>query len=317
MDRNTLVSQSKKLIQALLGDELHVSRQYRGVFGHLPDLTNPRTFNEKLQFEKLYDRDPRLTRLADKFLVREYVRECGHENLLNRLLGVYTHPDEIDFDQLPNRFVIKCTHSWATNILCQDKSELDIPACRETLKGWLKQNHYQKSREWAYKDILPRIIIEEHLGSNLQDFKFFCFHGKPTYIQVDSDRFGGHTLDVYDMAWKRLPCTKGNKPNAQKEAAPPPYLAEMTQAAADLAGDFPFCRVDFLATRGRFYFGEITFYPGSGYSPFAPEEFDYRFGELFEVDTKKIDLSSRAKVQLVKLLESRPHLNRQLVRSRP
>jgi hypothetical protein len=286
-----------------LNDEFLIARQFRNSFGRGIDFFNPQTFNEKIQLQKLYNRNPRMTYLADKYLVRQHIKDLGHANILNALIGAYDRPEDIDFESLPQSFVIKCNHSWATNIICEEKSSVNEQEIISKLNEWMQQNHYYKLREWAYKDIVPKIIIERHLGNELKDYKFFCFSGSPLYIQVDSERFGAHTLDIYDMDWTHLDCSKGNKKQGITPENPPPSFKQMASIATDIASEFNFCRVDFLATPDTFFFGEATFYPAGGFSSFQPEYFDYLFGEKFNVADLKIPLTSRLKIGVITLLD--------------
>lgn len=303
MDQANLSKQLKVVIRSVLNDELQIVRQYKSNFGKLPNLTAPITFNEKIQSQKLYNRDPRMTQLADKYLVRDYISSLGYENILNELIAVHDTPEDIDFNKLPEQFVIKCNHSWATNIICPRKSELNWGAVVDGLKMWLRDDHYEKNREWAYKDIKPKIIIEKYLSGDLKDYKFFCFSGTPAYVQIDRERFSGHTLDIYDMAWNRLDCTKGRVPNQEKPDPRPAYFDEMHKLAKIISSDFNFCRVDFLATTDNFYFGEVTFYPGGGLTPFEPHSYDREFGAKFDITGLTIPFQSKVKIKIVKAMD--------------
>ncbi|MEX0604303.1 MAG: ATP-grasp fold amidoligase family protein [Marinobacter sp.] len=298
----TISQKLKGLIRNLLSDEIVVDRQFFDAFGRHIDFYNPKTFNEKLQVQKLYVRDSRMTNLADKYEVRQYVKAKGHEAILNHLIAVYDRVEDIDFKDLPNEFVIKCNHSWNTNYICENKSLIDEKKVGALLEEWMRHNHYQKLREWSYKGIKPKIIIERFLRSPLKDFKFFCFSGLPLYIQVDSNRSDKHALDIYDVSWHRLDCRKGNNVQSNSAEGRPIFFEDMLRIAKDLSSDFNFCRVDFLANPDGFYFAEITFYPGGGFSPFAPEEFDYIFGEKFSVACAQIPLKSRLSINAINLL---------------
>ncbi|PHQ26347.1 glycosyl transferase [Marinobacter guineae] len=297
------LSDLKSFARKSLNDEFIIAKNFRNTFGRRMNFFNPETFNEKLQLQKLYNRNPRMTFLSDKYLARQHIKNLGLANILNVLIGVYDRAEDIDFSSLPQAFVIKCNHSWATNIICSDKSELIEEEVIARLNDWLAINHYYILREWCYKDIKPKIIIERHLGKDLKDFKFFCFEGLPHYIQVDCDRFGAHTLDIYDMNWNRLECRKGNKKQSATPMSPPTYFQEMVNAAKTISSEFNFCRVDFLATPDAFYFCEVTFYPGGGFSSFQPEQFDYLFGEKLNVSDLKIPLKSRLKIGAISLLD--------------
>lgn len=299
---NTFLKKLKGLIRNSLSDEIIVDRQFFDAFGRHIDFYNPKTFNEKLQVQKLYIRDPRMTKLADKYEVRQYVKDKGHDAILNQLIAVYDRPEDIDFDSLPNEFVIKCNHSWNTNYICEDKSLIDENKVLSLLNEWMNHNHYKKLREWSYKGIKPKIIVERFLPSPLKDYKFFCFAGAPLYVQVDSDRSGNHALDIYSIDWQRLDCRKGNNAQSKSPEGRPEFYENMLQITKDLCSDFNFCRVDFLANPDGFYFAEITFYPGGGFSSFDPAEYDYVFGKHFNVDSAHIPLKSRLSIKAVNLL---------------
>lgn len=298
----TVSKKLKKLIRKSLSDEFIVDRQFFDAFHRHIDFNDPKTFNEKLQIQKLYVKNPKMTQLADKYEVRKHIKSKGHEAILNELIGVYDRPEDIDFSALPNEFVIKCNHSWNTNIVCEDKSLLHKEKVIKQLKGWMSENHYHKLREWCYKNIKPKIIIERFLPAPLKDYKFFCFSGSPLYIQVDSDRNEEHALDIYDNNWQRLKCTKGNNKQSDVPEPRPYFYNDMFDIAKDLSSDFNFCRVDFLANPDGFYFAEITFYPGGGFSPFDPEEFDYLFGKHFSIADIQIPLRSRININAMNLL---------------
>lgn len=305
MLQGIVVRKAKKLARDFLQDELFISRRFQDSFNRPIDFFNPETFNEKLQIQKLYNRDPKMTKLADKYLVREFVDKKGYSSILNSLLGVYNSPEDINFCDLPEQFVIKCNHSYATNIICENKNSINEHQAKEKLNEWLQKNHYYRLREWAYKDIPPRIIIESYLGNELKDYKFFCYSGEPRYVQVDSERFDSHTRSIYDVNWVRLQCQTNKIENNAQPEAQPPFFKAMIEIAKDLSSEFNFCRVDFLATPDSFYFGEITFYPAGGFGPFDPEHYDYIFGEPFDISKIKIPLMSRLKIKTIHLLDKR------------
>lgn len=244
-----------------------------------------------------------MTELSDKYLVRDFIEKKGYSSILNSLLGVYNSPEDINFHDLPEQFVIKCNHSYATNIICENKSSINENETKATLSKWMQENHYYKLREWSYKEISPKIIIERYLGNKLKDYKFFCYSGDPKYVQVNSDRFGSHTLDLYTVDWVRIQCQKGKTKRSTHPEAQPAFFEEMLETARNLSSEFNFCRVDFLATPDSFYFGEITFYPAGGFDPFHPQTYDYVFGEPFDVSKVKIPLMSRLKIKAIALLD--------------
>ena len=252
-------------------------------------MDQPLTFNEKIQWLKLYDRNPLYPVLADKYAVREYVRDCVGEKYLNDLLGVYTSAEDIPFASLPDEFVLKVTNGSGWNIICPDKQALSWNSSKDKLNKWLRSDYYRLGREWAYKNIEPKIICEKFLrderGKIPKDFKFFCFNGVPRLIQVDSERFEHHTRAFYDPQWNKLPFEL-LYPSHQEDMQKPGRLEEMLSVAASISKEIPFCRVD-LYSLPRIVFGEITFYPGNGVETFKPEGFDAHWGEHIELPNKQ------------------------------
>jgi len=252
---------------------------------------NPQTYTEKLQWLKLYDRNPSHTLKADKYAVREFIKNTIGEEHLVKLYGVYEHAEDIDFDVLPDQFVLKANHGSSWNIICPDKNLLDRKKTIETLNKWLKKTYGRNKREWIYTNIPHRIVCEEFLEANtewgLLDYKIFCFNGKPEFVQVDFDRFGEHKRNFYDPQWKRLPLAMTYS-NHAKDAPPPPCLDEMLRLASLLAKNIFHVRVDFYHHHERIIFGEMTFYPEGGHQKFDPAEIDYQWGKLlklpFELD---------------------------------
>ena len=265
----------------------YLKRRYLRRFHRHLSLENPQAFTEKMQWLKFNDRNPLHTMKADKYAVREFVKETIGEQHLVKLFGVYDRAENIDFDTLPDQFVLKTSHGCRQNIICSDKSLLDRKEVINTLNKWLKTKHYTRYREWVYKDIPPRIICEEFLEANtewgLLDYKIFCFNGKPTFIQVIFDRFGEMTLGNYDTQWNRLPFGEKGYPSNPKDAPPPPCLDEMFRLASRLAKDLLFARVDFYYHNEKIIFGEITFYPDGGLAKFDPAEYDYELGKQLKL----------------------------------
>jgi hypothetical protein len=217
--------------------------------------------------------------------VREYIASTLDKKYLSELIGVWDRAEQINFDELPNSFVLKTTHASGTNIIVKDKSKLNINDTVRELNNWLEINYYQIRREWVYKDVKPRIICEELLsdqdGNIPSDFKFFCFNGKPTFVQLDLDRFGSHNRVFYDMEWRVQPF-EYLYPKSNKTTVRPINLEEMILLAEKISKDIPFCRVDFYHLP-KIVFGEITFYPENGISPFHPVKWDLKFGELLDL----------------------------------
>lgn len=250
------------------------------------DLDNPRTLNEKMQWLKIYWRDERMTLCADKYRVREYVKAKAGAGILNDLYGVYDTAADIDFDALPDSFVLKVNHTCGGNVLCPDKSRLDRNAARLFLDRHLRRNHYRKAREWCYKDIPRCIIAERYLeqdGKPPTDYKFFCFNGEPLFMGVFIDRFGNHQRDYLDIGWNPMPFAAAHIPPCEQPPPRPARLDDMAQLARVLSADFPFVRVDFYSIGDRIWFGEMTFYPSGGRIPFSPESYDRYWGDRLQL----------------------------------
>jgi hypothetical protein len=276
----------KYLPYCLFTDKLYAKERYYNTFGRKLNLKFPRSFNEKIQWLKLYKREKRLSTLADKYLVRDYVREIIGSEYLIPLFGIYHNVNEIDFEQLPNKFVMKVNHFSGGNIICKNKSKLNWDEAKSSLNIWLNNNYYKKGREWVYKNIEPRIICEQYLeedeGKDILDFKFFCFDGNPKLIQVDIDRFSEHRKNMYDTKWNKLPFTF-NYPDYKHEILKPSNLNIMTDIAGKLSKGLDFCRVDLYSINENVFFGEITMYPANGFGKFIPDEWDYKIGEYLKL----------------------------------
>jgi hypothetical protein len=250
------------------------------------DLEHPATFSEKIQWLKLRARDPRLPGLIDKLAVRSFVADRIGDDILNPLLYVGDDLDAADLASLPDRFFIKCTHGSTWNIAVPDKRAADWPTITQRIRYWLSINYYDLWREWAYADIPPRVIVEPLLEDpsplGLLDYKVLCCNGRARYVQVDFDRAGDHTRNIYDTAWNRIPCAI-HYPMADFDVSPPRNLATMLELAEALADGFTFMRVDLFNIDGRIVFGELTFFPGNGLIEFTPFEYDRVFGDQLEL----------------------------------
>ncbi|MGD0004258.1 MAG: ATP-grasp fold amidoligase family protein [Anaerolineaceae bacterium] len=275
-----------RILAALYSDEQFIKMNFRRSFGRAIDLNHPRTFNEKIQYLKLHYHSDILPRLVDKYEVRQYVKEKGLEYILNQLYGVYERVEDLKFVQLPDAFVIKMTHGSSWNIICPDKSKLEWDKALSKLRGWQKENYYFHSREWAYKQVRPRALVEKYLedgsGSSLRDYKFFCFNGMPFINSVISDRFTDHSLNYYDMDWNLLPWRRKYK-NADRSIPKPARLGEMREIAQILSEGLIFSRIDLYDVQGKIIFGEVTIYPESGFSKFYPDEADLALGEKLDI----------------------------------
>lgn len=271
-------------------DERRIRRKYRSEMGRDLDLDDPRTFNEKQLWLNLRHRDPRWVACSDKYAVREYVRERVGADYLIPLLGVYEDSDELDVDALPDQFVIKATHGSGWNLVVRDKRQVDWLEARRVMDGWLATNYYSHKREWQYRDIQPRLVVEKLLldeeGRVPADYKLFCFPAagpSATVIEVDLDRFTPqHGRNFYDSEWRRLDLWQGIS-NADRDPPRPACLEEMIDVSRRLAEDFHFVRVDLYVVSGRPFFGELTFTSGAGTTPFHPDDWDHRLGDLIEL----------------------------------
>lgn len=275
-------------------DEKFLKARFKLQMGKELNLDSPQTFSEKLQWLKLNNRKPEYTQMVDKVGAKEYVANIIGEEYIIPTIGVWDRVEDIDFDKLPNQFVLKCTHDSGGIVICSDKSKLDIAAAKAKLKRGLKRKFYFQNREWPYKNVKPRIIGEQYMvdesGYELKDYKWLCFNGEPKALYIATDRGveGEETkFDFFDAEFNHLPFTNGH-PNANREIAKPKSFEKMKELAAKLSAGQPHLRVDFYDIDGKIYFGELTFYHMSGTMPFEPEEWDYKFGEWIKLPDSKI-----------------------------
>ena len=272
-----------------MNDKMYLRLKYRGKMGKKLHLSAPKTFNEKLQWLKLYDRKPEYTVMVDKYRVREYIREKIGGQYLIPLLGVWDSPQEIDFEALPEKFAMKCNHNSGLGMcICGDKSQLDIPKVRRDLMRGLQQDYYLTGREWPYKNVPRRVIAEHYLQSDeggLTDYKIHCFNGIPRLILVCRDRFAdsGLTDDFYTPKWEHLDLKRPGVPNAKEPIPKPEKLDEMLALASKLSDGIPFLRVDFYFVDGYIYFSELTFFPASGFEAYDPPEWDEKLGDFLKL----------------------------------
>ncbi len=270
-------------------DKQMIQLEYRLKIKKKLNLNPPRTFNEKLQWLKLYDRKDIYTVMADKYKVRDYIKDKIGEQYLVPIYGVWDDIEEVPFDKLPNEFVIKCTHDSGSVVVCRNKNELNIPEVKKFLNGRLKKNSFWYGREWPYKNIKPRIIVEKLLKDsnnlNLPVYKLFCFNGEPKIIQqIQNDKNPDETVDYYDILWNRINMRQ-RFPNSNNSIEKPKKLDEMISIAKKLSKDIPFLRIDFYVVNDEIVFSEHTFYTDAGYSIFEPESenWDERLGEWIEL----------------------------------
>lgn len=276
-------------VQSLwVSDKKFIENNYQLFNKKKLNLKNPQTFGEKLQWLKLYYQKDLMRQCSDKYEVRGYIKSVLGEELLNTLHASYENVDEICFDSLPSKFVMKVTHGSGQNLIVEDKSKINWKYESKILKFYMQFNHYFEGREWAYKGIKPRIICEAYLdenGKSPKDYKFFCFNGEPEFIAYDLDRFSEHRRNIYDIHWSLLPFEL-KYPAYDGEVKRPEKLDEMVAYARKLAQEFPFVRVDFYCVNNRIYFGELTFYPSQGLVKFNPKQYDLKYGRLLTLPEK-------------------------------
>lgn len=249
------------------------------------NLKNPETFNEKINYLKLNDRNPLSPVVADKVSVRDYIIETIGEKYLVPLIGIYTDASDIDFEALPNQFALKTNHGSGWNLICKDKNGLNWETEKVRLNSWLKRSAYYLNREWQYKGVHPQLICEQMLEYEIKDFKLFCFNGSPKYIQVDVDRFtdSGHRRSLLTKDWIDTDIQL-NYPKCATTPERPVHLAEMLSISKKLSAPFGFCRIDLYEHNNQIYFGEITIYPGGGVEPFLNKEQDIEIGKSIDLD---------------------------------
>ncbi len=273
-------------------DEEFLCRMYEAKTGKKLELEHPVEFNQKLQWMKLYYRNPLLTTLVDKAEAKKYVAERIGEEYIIPTYGVWNSFDEIDFDQLPEQFVLKGTHDSKSVVVCRDKSKLDWKKAKKTIDASLSKNYYEKYREWAYKDVPPRVIAEKFMqddsGEELSDYKVMCFGGEPKIIQVHHGRFSYHTQDIYDQDWNKMDIDQGaTMPTSPEEMPKPAFLEEMLRLSRTLAEGFPEVRVDWYYAENHLYFGEMTFYDAAGWDDFRPDIWNKIIGDWIVLPEKQ------------------------------
>lgn len=278
-------------IAPLLPDKLFLRWLFRLRMGYKLNLDNPQTFSEKLQWLKLYNRRPEYTQMVDKYEAKRYVAEIIGEQHIIPTLGVWDSVDDVDFDALPNQFVLKTTHGGGNTgvVICRDKSTFDIEKAKAKLKRSLKSCIYRQFKEWPYKDVKRRIIAEQLIGNgDIEDYKFFCFDGAPKYCQVIAGRTANMTtIDWFNMKWEHQPFHEPkNYPFSKELHAKPRLFDDMRHIAELLSKSHPFIRVDLYAIDDKIYFGELTLFPTSGMGGFDPAEWDYKLGEWIKLPNR-------------------------------
>ena len=279
----------RQYILRLIPDKLFLKIVFRIKIGKRLNLKNPKTFNEKLQWLKLYDHNPKYTDMADKYKVREYVRKTIGEEYLIPLIGVYNSFDEINFDVLPNQFVIKCNHDSGSAVICRNKEEFNVKEAKKKIVRALKYNYYYVGREWQYKNIERKIIIEEYLSElddDIKDYKFFIFNGKFSHLLICSDRNKKVKFTFFDKEGKFMDVCQGGSDN-DKNIKKPKNYKKMVELAEKLAKGTNQLRVDFYEINNKIYFGELTFFDSSGFDRFEPEFWDKKIGEWLKLPSNK------------------------------
>lgn len=287
-------------VNFIFPDKLYLHLLFRCKMGYWMDFDKPKTFCEKLQWLKLYNRDPLYTTLVDKFAVKKWVADKIGEEYVIPMLGAWNNANEIDFESLPNQFVLKTTNGGGGDVvICKDKPKFDKKNAAKHLNQGLKKGIYNKLREWPYKNVPPRIIAEKYIdfekssnnkdSSDLIDYKFFCFNGIPKFCQVIRNRNTKETIDFYDMDWNHMPFVGLNPvaKNGLNPVAMPKNLKKMISICEKLSEEFPFIRVDLYNVDGKIYFGELTFYPASGFGVFEPDEWNYKLGDMIKILCKR------------------------------
>lgn len=273
-----------------MNDTTYLRIAYRVRMGKSLNLENPQTLNEKLQWLKLNDHRPEYVDMVDKYESKKYIESKLGYNLAIPTLGVWNHFDEIDFDKLPEKLVLKCTHDSGGLAICTDKNTFDREKAKEKIEKCLKHNYYWGSREWAYKGVNPRIIAEPYMldesGVELKDYKIFCFNGVPDYVEVDFNRLIEHKLNPYNFDWNPLNFCDDSPNDYEANIPKPKRLEEMREIAAKLSSGYPFMRVDFYSIHDEIYIGELTLQPGSGYIQFNPKDRDLFYGQKLTLPKK-------------------------------
>ena len=268
-------------------DKWYLSLMFRSRMGYWMSWKKPRTFNEKLQWLKVHNRNPLYTQLVDKYEARKYIAEKIGSEYLIPLLGVWDNVDDIDFDQLPNQFVLKCTHDSGSIVICKDKTSFDINSAKNNLAYHLSTNYYYHFREWPYKNVKPKIIAEKYMedpSGELRDFKFFCFNGHVNFVQVDYERFIDHHRCIFDANWNIQPFSIIYPPKKEIKISKPLYLNKMLDIASKISKEIsPFIRVDFYECNEKLFIGELTFYPEAGFAKFSPISWDQTIGSLLTI----------------------------------
>ncbi len=268
--------------------KLYLESYYEYYVGKKMDLDNPIEFNQKIQWLKAYYRVPILTQLVDKYEVRKYVEKTIGSKYLNQLIKVYNKASDVNFDELPEQFVIKAVHGFHFNLIVEDKSKLNKIKAKLLMTKWMNKNQYTRGGlEWAYKNVTPKLIAEKYLSEMgktfINDYKFFCFNGEPKFVQIDLDSSSIKSRCFYDLEWKKIENLAKGLKVYEGHVEKPEKFNEMVDIARKLANQFPFVRVDLYNINGTILFGEMTFYPSDGRSEFKPDIYNKTFGDYIKL----------------------------------
>ena len=285
--REALICLMNKNFFFFLPDKLFLKWKFKILMGYKLDLNNPQTFNEKLQWLKLYDRKPTYTKMVDKYEAKEYVKNIIGEEHIIKTLGIYNSFEEIDFEKLPNQFVIKPTHTSGDVYICTDKSNINYKELENKIKKWLKRKYFYIHREWPYKNVERKIIAEKYMADNsnssqLTDYKVYTFNGRAKMIMINKDRGVDTKADYFDTDYQCLDFFWGY-PHAEVKPQKPKCFDEMIELAEKLAKDTYELRVDFYEVNGQIYFGEMTFFDAAGFGKFEPNEWDKKIGDMLKL----------------------------------
>lgn len=290
--KKILIMLSNKYPFKIVDDKKYIEMKYYLTMNKELNLENPETFNEKLQWLKLYDRNPEYTNMVDKYEAKKYVANIIGEEYIIPTLGVWEKFEDIDFEKLPNQFVLKPIHTSGNVFICKDKNKIDYKKLKKEVNQWLKRKYYYLHREWPYKNVKPKIIAEKYMGTTKQkeliDYKFFCFNGTPRYMYISEGLINHSTakMSFVDMNYN-LSFSRNDYKTFERLPPKPINFEKMQELAKSLSNGIPFIRVDFYEIEGKIYFGELTFYPGAGYIPFEPEEYDKILGDMLELPKEK------------------------------
>ena len=279
-------------LSRLIPDRIYLQIVYFKHFRRFINFNNPKTFNEKIQWLKLNYRNEEYTKLVDKYRVKQYITKLIGEEYVIPTLGVWNNVDDIDFKSLPEKFVLKCNNDSGGIVICKNKKDFDEAKAKSFLKERLKNNGYWYGREWPYKNVKPCIIAEKYMedsiSKDIKDYKFFCFNGSMEFFDIDIDRFIEHRANYYDRNGNFLPFGKKYcPPDYTKKIEMPKNLGKMIELAETISHNTVLSRIDLYEIDGQVYFGEITFYPGSGFSPFTDEKWDYKLGDMIDLPNIK------------------------------